>query len=488
MKITPSAMLLATGLLALLLQQGCNDKKTTPLTSTPSTPGDSDRSNKSGGAQVHSPSATQVDDKMALAALEAGGAQLERNEAGLVELVAFDANATDEQLKHLLKLPHLQQVDLSGAVSITDDGLQPLGAIPTLKMLDLSWTKISGSGLTHLAAAKALEDLDLSYTAVEDQHLDALKQLKSLRRLNLEYVEGVTHAARESLRSQMDQLVISVNVGNVSDPAKQGVSSDNPDTPQGKFDAIVAERDRSIRRVQARLNAAKDDAEQQAIIESFAGDLPYAERMLALAEETPGESIAVEALLWVMKAGGKPEIEILRKKAVETLKEKHLENGSLEETLPQLNATLSPAVKDLLLAVADQSKNRQLRVKSAFQLARSLMEQADLADQIKGISDDRLKAAESQLGAELVASIQSSDPQSLRAEAATALEKIIADAANDADVASTVAAAKQQLFAIRNLAIGAVAPEIEGRDIDGNTLKLSDYRGRVVVLDFWGHW
>src|SRR5207237_1088786 len=29
---------------------------------------------------------------------------------------------------------------------------------------------------------------------------------------------------------------------------------------------------------------------------------------------------------------------------------------------------------------------------------------------------------------------------------------------------------------------------IEGKDLDGKTLKLSDYRGRVVVLIFCGHW
>ena len=39
-----------------------------------------------------------------------------------------------------------------------------------------------------------------------------------------------------------------------------------------------------------------------------------------------------------------------------------------------------------------------------------------------------------------------------------------------------------------NLSIGKEAPEIEGEDIDGNKFKLSDYRGKVVVLDFWGHW
>ena len=48
--------------------------------------------------------------------------------------------------------------------------------------------------------------------------------------------------------------------------------------------------------------------------------------------------------------------------------------------------------------------------------------------------------------------------------------------------------AKSLLFEIRNLSIGKPAPEIIGEDIDGKPMKLSDYRGKVVVLDFWGFW
>jgi hypothetical protein len=38
------------------------------------------------------------------------------------------------------------------------------------------------------------------------------------------------------------------------------------------------------------------------------------------------------------------------------------------------------------------------------------------------------------------------------------------------------------------LDIGQLAPEIEGVDLHGNRFKLSDYRGKVVMLDFWGNW
>ncbi len=38
------------------------------------------------------------------------------------------------------------------------------------------------------------------------------------------------------------------------------------------------------------------------------------------------------------------------------------------------------------------------------------------------------------------------------------------------------------------LEVGNLAPEIDGQDLDGVSFKLSDYRGKVVVLDFWGDW
>jgi hypothetical protein len=38
------------------------------------------------------------------------------------------------------------------------------------------------------------------------------------------------------------------------------------------------------------------------------------------------------------------------------------------------------------------------------------------------------------------------------------------------------------------LAIGQPAPEIIGTDVDGNEIRLSQFLGQVVVLDFWGDW
>jgi thiol-disulfide isomerase/thioredoxin len=36
--------------------------------------------------------------------------------------------------------------------------------------------------------------------------------------------------------------------------------------------------------------------------------------------------------------------------------------------------------------------------------------------------------------------------------------------------------------------VGDLAPELEGLDVNGKPVKLSDYRGKVVVVDFWATW
>ena len=45
--------------------------------------------------------------------------------------------------------------------------------------------------------------------------------------------------------------------------------------------------------------------------------------------------------------------------------------------------------------------------------------------------------------------------------------------------------AKSELYELRHLTKGRLAPEIQGPDQDGRRFKLSDYRGKVVLLYFW---
>jgi hypothetical protein len=49
-------------------------------------------------------------------------------------------------------------------------------------------------------------------------------------------------------------------------------------------------------------------------------------------------------------------------------------------------------------------------------------------------------------------------------------------------------ATREAAAAISKYTVGHVVPDITAEDTDGKEFKLSDYRGKVVLLDFWGHW
>lgn len=52
------------------------------------------------------------------------------------------------------------------------------------------------------------------------------------------------------------------------------------------------------------------------------------------------------------------------------------------------------------------------------------------------------------------------------------------------DSGSSVSVPKSD-FTATGLRKGYIAPDIEGTDLDGKPMKLSDFRGKAVVLEFW---
>lgn len=49
-------------------------------------------------------------------------------------------------------------------------------------------------------------------------------------------------------------------------------------------------------------------------------------------------------------------------------------------------------------------------------------------------------------------------------------------------------AADRAIYFLKNLAVGKKAPQFAGEDTDGVLFRLNDYRGKVVMLRFWGDW
>ena len=83
------------------------------------------------------------------------------------------------------------------------------------------------------------------------------------------------------------------------------------------------------------------------------------------------------------------------------------------------------------------------------------------------------------------------DNQKLRKEAMSLLDLCItkyADCAIGNKDATLGECAVPLLFEMRRLAVGKVVPDIIGADLDGKKFKLSDYRGKVVMLSYWATW
>jgi len=43
-------------------------------------------------------------------------------------------------------------------------------------------------------------------------------------------------------------------------------------------------------------------------------------------------------------------------------------------------------------------------------------------------------------------------------------------------------------YKMKDLFVGATLPDLKSEDLDGKAVKLSDYKGKVVVLDVWATW
>lgn len=77
-----------------------------------------------------------------------------------------------------------------------------------------------------------------------------------------------------------------------------------------------------------------------------------------------------------------------------------------------------------------------------------------------------------------------SEDEAARKRGFAALESLIAELPD----AQWTKQAREDLFLLRDRAVGMPAIDFEGKTVDGETFKLSDYRGKVVLLDFWGFW
>lgn len=222
-----------------------------------------------------------------------------------------------------------------------------------------------------------------------------------------------------------------------------------------------------------------------------------ARRFLELAERYPPTNAAEQALTWVACSkypfsDRSPEAE----RALEILARDHARSDRIKEVIAETSALFqwaSPAAEDLLRRAMGRTPYYEIRGLACNRLAQVLIERSERVRiwQLLG-SPPRSDNRRIQGSPEQFALMRKSEPDRLDDEAARLLERVIAEFPRVAENhrrddrlgRPLEEWAKTELDRLRRLSVGKPAPEIAGVDLDGKPMKLSDYRGKVVVLYF----
>lgn len=214
----------------------------------------------------------------------------------------------------------------------------------------------------------------------------------------------------------------------------------------------------------------------------------FLDRAWKLVDPDPTTTTAGDVLCWIVSQHAKAEAS---NRALALLQKHHLAHDDLGTVCASLQYQITPQVEGFLRAANDSSPSAEIRNQALYALARVLMRRAGSIDSLKMLHgkerDERIQAYKSYYGPKTVVILEKEDSKQLRKQAEKYLDQLVATA-DDTGKGSIVARAKRDLYELRNLAIGMKAPEITGQDVDGVEFKLSDYLGKVVVLDFWGDW
>lgn len=224
--------------------------------------------------------------------------------------------------------------------------------------------------------------------------------------------------------------------------------------------AIIDEYENSVRANTQKLIAAATEEEKNKYRASIPSAGPYATKMMALVQSNLDQPDVVKGLNWLVTgAASFPEGQ----EALKMLGSTFADRKGIAEAVKQLEYHGLPA-EPVLKAVIEKNTNREERAAALYALGAVHFKNFDA-------SADRVSAAASKDKA---------------LECFQQLSSDFADVTIQGFKLSDFAA--KMLFEMTNLQVGCEAPEIEGKDADGVDFKLSDYRGKYVIVIFWGGW
>jgi hypothetical protein len=252
-------------------------------------------------------------------------------------------------------------------------------------------------------------------------------------------------------------------------------ADDKPKSPAERLEAIKKEHKAAEDAFYKAAGLLENTPEGQKKYDELwkAFDKGQADRFAAaveIAKADPKSDAGFAALEWVLTIprayylpAGKPALELAA--------EHHAANPKVGKIVAWVGYYLRAGSNQALLkAVTEKNPDKTARGQAHLAFALQAKWKADAAEHRKDAEAEKL-AGEAEKAFEALRKDYGDSPRLIRENSGTIGEL-----------------ATQELFELRNLRIGKVAPDIEGEDLDGFKFTLSDYRGKVVVIDFWGDW
>jgi len=246
-------------------------------------------------------------------------------------------------------------------------------------------------------------------------------------------------------------------------PSLEGLSGEEA------YDLLVVRYQVDDALYRQQLDEAKSDREQAHILARREPTPVYAEAFRKLVEANRDSDVEFKSLIWILKcrisSGSEKQIRPLKPPAAQRLLEAYVHRKELAECVRVLLIYSSRAKgsKDHGVAAArlllQKNPHREVQGRTCYEVARQIA--------LRSYEEPSQKARE---------------------QAIAYLERVIAEFADIPDWrrGTLGEAAKRDLFELQHLVVGATAPETTGTDADGKRTSLTDFRGKVVVLEFCG--
>lgn len=231
--------------------------------------------------------------------------------------------------------------------------------------------------------------------------------------------------------------------------------------------------------LQKELSEAKSDEEKKEINKKIkalnsGADSPlpaYSLKFLALAQENAKDPVAMDALQEGLRASGGPFVKNSTwPKIMEEIRTKHVTDPKMRGIVRQVSRTFDDDTVKLLQDVAAKHPDRKTQAYAYKGLAAGKDNAANAAQGIQNNKDLR-DEIEERLGKEFVTKLLANADTNRKEAEET--RKLLKD--RYADV-------------FPDLSIGKPAPEVVSKNIEGKEVRLSDLKGKVVVLDIWATW